>query len=522
MVTNRREPDKHLRVIVRAEGPTRVLTVIDQANHVLRSLPASTAGTTQNTTTTLPREVALTGPLWEVVVDLASVGVSLVGPTSEVAYLRLTGTRVTAAAGAARHSLSLTVRGIQLDNPSPWVAFPVTLVLPSPVSKLTSSVAAAVDLPPRRPALELLVSLWQRRPAGVLCVEVAQLQMHSIAVYLDQQHLEEVAAVVGGLLPSSPLKLGDGALTIANGYGRQYGGGSVSCLGTVLGGAGSGAGTRSSSASDLDTMLMAGGLQVFNSGGGRIITPMLATGRGASSALSTRVESGGEYITTSGFATPLPSAPATQAATHQDTATMQNQALVLTHPTGQIATASDVPGDVSWRRQKIYMDTMDISPMEVTLSFLSSPVHHLVVAHPRLAALQRLLSLADVEDARVWLAGLHLSNPLMDAEALGQALQRHYLRSLIPELYKLVGAASVIGDPVSLLQHLGAGVWTFVSAPAQGLVQSARALGPRQFLVGVLRGTRGLLMSVVFAASNAATKAAGAARKAIVVWGLDR
>ena len=110
----------------------------------------------------------------------------------------------------------------------------------------------------------------------------------------------------------------------------------------------------------------------------------------------------------------------------------------------------------------------------------------------------------------------------MDAEALGQAFQRHYLRSLIPELYKLVGAASVIGDPVSLLQHLGAGVWTFVSAPAQGLVQSARALGPRQFLVGVLRGTRGLLMSVVFAASNAATKAAGAARKAIVVWGLDR
>ncbi len=160
--------------------------------------------------------------------------------------------------------------------------------------------------------------------------------------------------------------------------------------------------------------------------------------------------------------------------------------------------------------------------MEATLSFLSSPVHHLVIVHPRLAALQRLLSLADVEDARVWLAGLQLSNPLMDAEALGQALHRHYMYSLIPELVKLLGAASVIGDPVSLLQHLGAGVWAFVAAPAEGLVASARDRGPKAFLVGVGRGTRGLLQNVVFAVSNAATKAAGAARKAIVVWGLDR
>jgi len=37
-----------------------------------------------------------------------------------------------------------------------------------------------------------------------------------------------------------------------------------------------------------------------------------------------------------------------------------------------------------------------------------------------------------------------------------------------------------------------------------------------------MSGTRGLLQNVIFAVSNAATKASGAARKAIVVWGLDR
>lgn len=55
-----------------------------------------------------------------------------------------------------------------------------------------------------------------------------------------------------------------------------------------------------------------------------------------------------------------------------------------------------------------------------------------------------------------------------------------------------------------------------------GLVESARQRGPRQFVAGVASGTRELVANVVFAFSNAATKASGAARKFIVVLGLDR
>lgn len=47
-------------------------------------------------------------------------------------------------------------------------------------------------------------------------------------------------------------------------------------------------------------------------------------------------------------------------------------------------------------------------------------------------------------------------------------LQRHYTRALLPELYKLVGSASVFGDPVRLFHHLGLGVWSFLASPAAG------------------------------------------------------
>jgi len=610
--TRRGEADKALRVVVRAEGPTRVLTVIDEKVHVMRPLASTAAGQAPSTPETAAElmvkqqkqtllsitqhptsagDFSLTGfPIWEIVVDLSSVGISLVSATHEVAYLRMTGARLTAAAGAARHSLGFTVKGIQLDNPSPWVAFPVTLVLPAPVSRLGSSMAAAVEMTPA-PALQILVSLWQRRPAGVLCVEVAQFKMRSVAVYLDQQHLEEVAAVVGTVMQgpggssdsnTSSTTSTAGIILSPSSVRATRASSSVAAAhqpDTVLGGGGgdeimnennvtedknniessSGAGTRVTSSVDL---LLTTAPESLATSGRQ--TPTLVLGednRGASPAASTQnIEGLGEIsihttrsmapaatnTTTSLFPTmprlPLQNLSALQAANatpridssaRTATARTHNLAALSTTPAGvatvlaPAAAAMALQGisndaSASWHRQKIYMDTLSIAPIEVTLSFLSSPVHHYVAAHPRLATLQRLLSLVDVEDARVWLSGLNLSNPLMDAEALSQALQRHYLRSLIPELYKIVGSASMIGDPVSLLQHLGAGVWTFVSAPAEGLLASARALGPRQFLLGVIRGTQGLLLNVIFAISNATTKAAGAARKAIVVWGLDR
>lgn len=58
--------------------------------------------------------------------------------------------------------------------------------------------------------------------------------------------------------------------------------------------------------------------------------------------------------------------------------------------------------------------------------------------------------------------------PLPHTPAALACLQRHYTRALLPELYKLVGSASVFGDPVRLFHHLGLGVWSFLASPAAG------------------------------------------------------
>jgi hypothetical protein len=168
--------------------------------------------------------------------------------------------------------------------------------------------------------------------------------------------------------------------------------------------------------------------------------------------------------------------------------------------------------------KKFYFDQLSISPTEINLSFTSSTPSDEAGAVP---LLQQIVALADVEDARLWISGLLIKDTLMDRDAMTNVFGRHYKRAFILEMFKFVGAANVFGDPLAMFHHIGLGFWEFLSGPLIGLIESARTFGPKQFILGLLSGTKGLLQNIVFAASNAACKASSAAHKAIVMWGFD-
>eukprot|EP00887_Chlorella_sp_A99_P007395 scaffold2.g7395.t1 len=514
------ERQRHVRVLVRAEGPTRVLTVVDVERHILPSelgalqpagaaappravaaslLGANAAGAAAgaaaaaaasaaaaaaalaagNTRRLISMDWALAprggltgagsplgerggwlgptppGLLWEVSAGLASVGLSLVGATQELSYLRAGELEASVAASAARYTLGLELRTLQVDNPSPWASLPVMLMLPAPTSRLASSVAGAVDLA-RRPAVRARLAVWQRRPAGVLCVEHAELELSPMAVFVEQQHATELGEFLARLAADFSGRSGRGS----SGAPSAGGASAAELLACEPGGAAAGA---------------------------------RAPSRGADSSAASEAGS-------TSAATGAPSA------LHADLEALLGGGQGL--------------GLLPQHDQKIYTDLLRIGTLDITLSFVPAPFDP-EAGHPRLLALQRLLSLADVEDARIALAGLSLRNALMGERALAQHLQRHYMRALLPEMYKLVGAASVLGDPVRLFHHLGLGVWSFLANPAAGLVESARQRGPAQFFWGLASGTQGLFQNVVFAFSNAASKGSAAARKAITVLGLE-
>lgn len=401
---------RHLLIgTVRAEGPLRVLTVVDPALHQVdhglapfQSLPPFLPGRKRLTSRIRHRVGVSAGishggsPAWSFVLRLTSLGVSLVGNPEktakasekthrrEVARLSLIDVKAQCEAYAVRVKAVLVVGQVQLDTPARDAAFPVALVLPAPFS-LTSPLSRIKNAPFKpsiltTPAVSLALSVWTRRPAEVLCIQRAELIVPSVALYLDQKQMEAISNAISSVFPWNP--------------GKHF----------------------------------------------------------------------------------------------------------------SVSRATNLPtSQTSLAREKMYLEALQISPVNFTLSF---------------SAFSRFLALADVEDARLRLAGLTLVDRLLSIPTFASVVRQHYMYALLPELFKLLGAVSVIGDPVALVQHLGMGVWSFLSAPAVGLVRSARHRILGHFWVACVNGTRALLVNVAYAVSNAATKAARATRKVVIAWGL--
>ena len=181
--------------------------------------------------------------------------------------------------------------------------------------------------------------------------------------------------------------------------------------------------------------------------------------------------------------------------------------------------------------EKVYLENLSISPLVLHLSFSTTGWLRGqkgapggpgeggggTLAGPLGKWGGRVLLLADMEEAPLYLRGLQLRHALMDHDAAASFVGRHYVRGLLQETYKVLASVSVLGDPLGLARNLGAGVWDFLHIPITGLRsggdRGGGLRGPQQFTGAVLSGTRSLVSHTLFALSNAAYQMSAAAEK---------
>jgi len=649
-----------VRVIVRAEGPTRVLTLMDTSLHnnddvfyqnssalvtgladYNNKVPAAAAATALSAPTTPSKDGgasganappppaaaaplsppmappqpqplnkhAAVGQLWELSINMASVGLSIIANGSEVLYLRAEAMCASASASSACYAVAVNLKTLQVDNPSiydfsassshggalsnrhhhhssssggvegggedggasssssPAAAaafFPVILLMPAPANGLLGGSAVSVVEKHRKPALNASLVVWKRRPAGVFCVEHADLQLGSIGVYIEQKHITELIGVLSQLvvpLKGKTKKQNNNNTMLVNGDTNTMmkrsrssssqalvptaDGAVVVASSSMRGGVGGGGGrvSRASSGASLwndnATAIMAGG----GTSNGQYqmammaalpddVTMLLAA---AASETAPTVHAGLALSTTP----PLPPTAASAStynfySTSTNTAVAARASLLHHHPHQQ----QQQQQQQRQHEMKIYMDYFAIGNVDLVISFHSAPYEDSRRAAALLAsagiargwgsraaaALQRLVSvMADIEDAPIHLPNMEMNNPLMGTSALVQKVKAHYTSPAVYlQLIRMVGSASVLGDPTTLVTHLSQGLYAFVANPATGLMETVRRKrGPGEVVMGLVAGTEALFRNVVFALSNAAAKGAGAARKAIVVLGLE-
>ncbi|KAG6587120.1 Vacuolar protein sorting-associated protein [Phytophthora cinnamomi] len=178
--------------------------------------------------------------------------------------------------------------------------------------------------------------------------------------------------------------------------------------------------------------------------------------------------------------------------------------------------------------RRIYIETLQLHPVKVQLSITilnhygeteDSATGLATLVKLPIAVTKALLSstFSQIDSATLYLNALHLNHAFASGAFLMSTVQQHYMLQGMRQIYSLVGAADILGNPVGLVTNLGVGVKDFFYEPAAGLVTS-----PQEFVLGLSRGTTSLFTHSLYGAFNAASKVTGTLSEGIATLSLDR
>jgi hypothetical protein len=187
--------------------------------------------------------------------------------------------------------------------------------------------------------------------------------------------------------------------------------------------------------------------------------------------------------------------------TASTTATAGNASAVNEAPTGPIG-------------KKIYFERLFISELRLNLSFnpiveaahsasgglademlatSSTSNSHLLVAAVSSILVAIGSTVAKIENAPLKFYAYGLEDVFLSGRALGNQMAKNYALQAVKQSYLILFSSQLLGNPVQLVQLLAEGLWDFVHQPAMGLLMKS----PEEFLLGVLRGSKSLVRTVI-------------------------
>ncbi len=123
--------------------------------------------------------------------------------------------------------------------------------------------------------------------------------------------------------------------------------------------------------------------------------------------------------------------------------------------------------------------------------------------------------LASVENVPLALNALVLTHTFASAKDLGNQLRRHYQRQILLRTFKIIGSAQLLGNPIAFLQNIASGVKDFLYEPVAGLRDGSM----KGFVLGVVKGTLSLLRRTSYSLAETLQLIAGNVSSFLLVSG---
>ncbi|KAL1920744.1 uncharacterized protein VTP21DRAFT_11379 [Calcarisporiella thermophila] len=196
------------------------------------------------------------------------------------------------------------------------------------------------------------------------------------------------------------------------------------------------------------------------------------------------------------------------------------------------------PGDQMWleisripeptaieNTSQLYFEMLHIQPIKLNLSFMrtnrTNGEEDRSGSHNPIKFLLNVLTMAigNINYAPVRLNALILENVRVTAPELTDRITRHYSQDVLIQLYKVVGSADFLGNPIGLFNNISSGVAAIFYEPYQGFIMSDR---PQDLGIGIAKGTASFFKKTIYGVSDSLSKFTGSVGKGLSAATLDK
>ncbi len=155
---------------------------------------------------------------------------------------------------------------------------------------------------------------------------------------------------------------------------------------------------------------------------------------------------------------------------------------------------------------RMFIELMDLAAIKVRLTLRLEKTA--VDPTGPLAVVQVLYSfvaaVSNISDAPVYFREMLFKNTFVSPRSLISELQKNYLRQAVLQVYRVLAAIDIIGNPIGFIDRLGSGVFEFFNEPRKGIMK-----GPKEFAEGIGKGFRSLVTNVVGAGLDSVSRVTG-------------
>ncbi|EKM61051.1 uncharacterized protein PHACADRAFT_156217 [Phanerochaete carnosa HHB-10118-sp] len=157
--------------------------------------------------------------------------------------------------------------------------------------------------------------------------------------------------------------------------------------------------------------------------------------------------------------------------------------------------------------QELYFEVLELQPIQLAISFMRtervSSDEQLAIRNPFAVVLNAItMAVGNINEAPLEMNALAIKDMRLRLPELQSRIMYHYRQEVLRQLYRILGSADFIGNPVGLFTNVSSGVADIFYEPFNGAVMH----GNQELGIGIAKGAASFVKKTVFGVSDSVTK----------------